>query len=65
MRAMPAKPPRPADQMLTTVAATVTHAEAQRLRAIAEARQLPMTQLVRKALEQVYGTVNEPKAGGE
>ena len=64
MRAMPAKPPRPAEQMLTTVSASVTHVEAKRLREIAESRQLPMTQLVRKALEECYSTVKEPKAGG-
>jgi len=57
---MPAKPPRPANQMRTTVAASVTRVEAQRLRAIAEARDLPMTKLVRKALEQVYGTAEKP-----
>lgn len=64
MRAMPARPPRTVDQMLTTVAASVTQAEAQRLRAIAEARELSMTRLVRAALEQCYGTFTEPKAGG-
>ena len=64
MRAMPARPPRPSDQMRTIVAATVTRAEAQRLRALADAQAIPMTTLVRKALESFYGTVKEPKAGG-
>jgi len=57
---MPAQPPRPSDQQLTTVAASVTQAEAKRLRAIAEAQSVSMTKLVRKALEQVYGTAEKP-----
>jgi len=60
MRAMPAKPLRTSDQMPTTVAASVTRGEAQRLRAIAEAQSISMTKLVRKALEQVYGTAEKP-----
>jgi predicted transcriptional regulator len=46
--------------MPTAVTVSVTLVEARRLRAIAEARQLSLSSLVRKALEQTYGTAERP-----
>jgi hypothetical protein len=48
-------PPRPSDFTKTTVAASVTLMEAKQLRALAAARQVSVTRLVRAALTQVYG----------